>query len=276
MARKDRLPVDGASEHTPGDPVRISGGDARRGGRSGAGNGIRNRVFVSGKTSGSHGRSWPASAVSGRMVTRHNFLFPGLVLLLQDAHVEKNRRHAVIAKMSARRRLKYYFRFISKQFFSLLPSLFLGLFFLNYYLSCGQARDRNTERRSADVVHADLVAELHALCIATMLAADADLELGSCLAPLFDAPAHQHADALDIERLERIRQENTGFLLVYVIRQEAAGVVAGETHCGLSEVIGPEREELRHFGDLSGEQSGAGKFDHRANEIVELDSGLFD
>src|SRR6267143_953233 len=99
--------------------------------------------------------------------------------------------------MSARRQLKYYFRFVQSVFFCYFP-LFLRLFFLNYYLSCSQTRNRNTERRSADVIHADLVAKLHAVCIATIFAANADLQLPARLAALLDAPTHQHAYTFDV------------------------------------------------------------------------------
>src|SRR5438034_6119832 len=76
MARKGSLPVDGAREHAAGDPIRISGRDARRGGRGGAGDGIGGCLLVGGKTPGSHGRRGAASSVPGRVVAGHHFLFP--------------------------------------------------------------------------------------------------------------------------------------------------------------------------------------------------------
>src|SRR5437660_12378162 len=88
MARKDRLPATRPCKHAPGNPVCLSSGDAWCGGRCGHTNRIWNRLLVGGQTSGSHGRSWPASAVSSRLVTGHYFLFPGAVLFLQNAHVE--------------------------------------------------------------------------------------------------------------------------------------------------------------------------------------------
>src|SRR5467141_2380523 len=178
--------------------------------------------------------------------------------------------------LSARRRLQVLLQIGSNRFLSLLTLLFLCLLFFNYYLSCRQTRNGHAERRSTDVVHADLMAKLHAVRIAAMFAADADLEFGARLAPLFDAPAHQHADTLGIERLEWIRAEYSGFLLVHVIGQEAAGVVAGKTHGGLREVVGSEREEFRHFRDFSRQQGSARQLDHGSDKIVELDSGLLD
>src|SRR6266403_6288180 len=88
MARKDCLPSARAGKHASGDPIRFFGGDARRGRWRGARSWIRKRLLVGGQTSGSHGREWPASAVSSRVVTRHHFLFPRSVLFLQNADVE--------------------------------------------------------------------------------------------------------------------------------------------------------------------------------------------
>src|SRR5713226_10613062 len=101
--------------------------------------------------------------------------------------------------MAARRRLQVLLEIRSKQLPSLFFLLFPGLFFFNNYLSCGQARNEHAERGCADVVHADLVAKLHAVRIAAVFAADAYLEFGASLAPLLNAPAHQHPNALGIE-----------------------------------------------------------------------------
>src|SRR5207245_5477248 len=126
---------------------------------------------------------------------------------------------------------------------------FLRLPFFNHYLSCGPSRDGNPEGRSADIVHAQPVTELDAVRITAVLAADADFQLEPGLAPLFDAPAHQHADAFDIQGLKWIRTENSGLLFVHVVGKESASVVAGETHGGLREVVGTEGEKLGDFGD---------------------------
>jgi len=79
---------------------------------------------------------------------------------------------------------KYYFRSVRIDFFRYLPLLFLCCLFFNYYLSCRQTRNGHAERRSTDVVHADLMAKFHAVRIAAMFAADADLEFGARLAPV--------------------------------------------------------------------------------------------
>src|SRR6266851_3970316 len=129
MARKDCLPAARSGQYAAGDTVRVSGGDARGGGRSGSRSGIRNRVLVGGQTSGSHGRGWPASAVSGRLVTGHYFLFPRYVFLPQDADVKKR----VVGEQGLRECLpaddfKYYFRLLLHDFFLYFPFFFLACF----------------------------------------------------------------------------------------------------------------------------------------------------
>ena len=48
------------------------------------------------------------------------------------------------------------------------------------------------------------MAQLDALGVAAMLAADAELELGVGLAPALDRDSHQAADAVGIELRERV------------------------------------------------------------------------
>src|SRR6267378_1909484 len=129
MARKDCLSASRARQHASGDSVRVSGGNARRGGRRGSRSGIRNRLLVGGQTFGSHGRSWAASAVSGGLVTRHYFLFPGHVFLLQNAHVEKLKSPGSKNFECLRAGdLKYYFRLIRNDFLCYFPLFFLACF----------------------------------------------------------------------------------------------------------------------------------------------------
>ena len=47
-----------------------------------------------------------------------------------------------------------------------------------------------------------------------------------------------------VQRLERIGSEDRGLLLVQVLGQEAAGVVARQSHGRLRQVVGAEAEEL--------------------------------
>jgi hypothetical protein len=58
-----------------------------------------------------------------------------------------------------------------------------------------------------------------------------------------------------VERLERVVLEDGRLALVHIFRQEAAGIVAGEAHRRLRQVVGAEREELRHLGNLIRKQA---------------------
>src|ERR1700733_12503634 len=120
------------------------------------------------------------------------------------------------------------------------------------------------------------MAKLHAVEIAAVFAADADLELVAAAAALLDSPLNQHAAALGVERLERIGCEYASLLFIDIVGQEAARIVAGEAHGGLGEVVGAEREEFGALCDLIGHQSGTREFDHGADDVIELRSGLLD
>ncbi len=78
-------------------------------------------------------------------------------------------------------------------------------------LGGGQTCDGHAERRAADVVQAHLVAELDGRGIATVFAADADLEVLLRRTPLGHSHLDQLAHAFRVERLERIDQQNSCF-----------------------------------------------------------------
>src|SRR5581483_12149496 len=89
-------------------------------------------------------------------------------------------------------------------FSSYLFALFILLHRGQRRLRSGQARDGHAEGRAAYVVEADLVAELDALGIATVFAADAKLQGGIGSAPLLGGHLHKLAHAFAVERLEGI------------------------------------------------------------------------
>ena len=102
-----------------------------------------------------------------------------------------------------------------------------------------------------------------------MFAANAELDVAARRAATLGGDAHQFADAILIERLERILFENIGFIIV---GQETARVIAAEAEGGLCQVIGAKAEELRRLGDFPGLKRRTRQFDHRADQIVELDT----
>src|SRR5262249_59126750 len=128
----------------------------------------------------------------------------------------------------------------------------------------GKARDRHPGRRARDVVEPDIVAEGDRGGIATVLAADSELEVVPRLAPALDRDAHELAHALAIERDERIDRQDA---LGRVWPQETCRVVAADPERGLGEIVGAEGEELRGLRDVGCEQRGARQLDHGADLI---------
>src|SRR5450432_410862 len=118
--------------------------------------------------------------------------------------------------------------------------------------------------------------ELYAVRITSVFAANSHLQLGIGLAALLDSPAHEHAYPPSVEALERVSSKHPGLLFVHIVWEEASRIVTGQSHRCLRQVIGTEREELRHFGDLSGKQSGARQLNHRAHQVWQLHASLLD
>src|SRR5256885_9761218 len=73
---------------------------------------------------------------------------------------------------------------------------------------CRHACDRHAERRARHVIEPGSVAELHARRLATVLAADADLEAGLGGATTADPELDQCAHAFDVEDRERIGRQD--------------------------------------------------------------------
>ena len=121
--------------------------------------------------------------------------------------------------------------------------------------------------RAADVVEPEPVAERDRLRLAAVLAADAELEVLARAAAALDRDLHQVADAVLVDRLERVALEDAG---LEVVREEAAGVVAGEAERGLRQVVRAEGEEVGVLGDLVGADARARQLDHRPDEVLEL------
>src|SRR5258705_8323174 len=124
--------------------------------------------------------------------------------------------------------------------------------FLERGLRGGEARQRHAERRAADVVEAELVAEGDAPRLAAVLAADAQLELRFDTSPPLDGDAHQVADAVEVDHLERVALEHT---VLEVARQELPlRVVARERERRLRQIVRAEGEEVGDRRDLVGAQ----------------------
>src|SRR4051812_6685231 len=142
-----------------------------------------------------------------------------------------------------------------------------ALRFLQHGLRRRETRERDAVRGAAHVVEADLVTELDRARLAAVLAADAELDVRLRLAATLDADAHEVADSVPVEHLERVPLEHA---LFEVEGQELAlCVVARHAEGRLREVVRAEGEEVRDLGDLVGAKRGARQLDHRPAEVLE-------
>ena len=117
------------------------------------------------------------------------------------------------------------------------------------------------------------MAELHGGGVAALLAADAQLDVGTGLAAEIRSHLHQAANAHLIELGEGIGLVD---LVVVVAGQELAGVVTAEAEGHLGQVVGAEGEELGLLGNLVGSQSRTRDLDHGADLVVHVAAGLAD
>jgi hypothetical protein len=111
--------------------------------------------------------------------------------------------------------------------------------------------------------------------LAAVFAADPDLQFGMHAAPAAHGILHQRPDSASVEDLERILPED---LQLEITRDERGfRIVAAVAVSRLREIVGPEREELRaRRRKFVCHRTGARQFDHRADVILHLHSGLLD
>src|ERR1700678_2537662 len=106
------------------------------------------------------------------------------------------------------------------------------------------------------------MAELPALRVAAVLAANANFQVRPRFSSPSDGPLNEHAHTCNIDRLERIGRENSGLAFIYVVRQEPARILARQAHQRLGQVVCAERKELSDLRDLVCQQSSAWQLDH--------------
>src|SRR5829696_608708 len=134
------------------------------------------------------------------------------------------------------------------------------------------ARDRHPVGRAAHVVEAAHLKERDRLRIASVFAADAELQVGLRLAAGPGCEPHEPADARSVDRLERAAVQDLG--LDVAVEEAPLHVVAREPERCLREVVGSEREEVGVGGYPVRHEAGARQLDHRADREVEVRSVL--
>src|SRR5512143_2521124 len=98
-----------------------------------------------------------------------------------------------------------------------------GLLLAESGLRRGQPCDRHSVGRATDIVEAERSAEGHRGGFPAVLAADAEFEFRTHRAPAFDAEAHERADPVLVDGLERVVLQDAQ---LHVRGEEASRVVA--------------------------------------------------
>ncbi len=136
-------------------------------------------------------------------------------------------------------------------------------------LSSSESSNRNTEGRARNVCETELVAELNRGGVATVLAADTYVELGTCSLTKLDSCLHQLTNADLVELSEGIVLED---LCIVVSIEELTSVVSGEAVCHLCQVVCTEAEELSFLSDIVSCQSCTRNLDHCTNLVLQLNA----
>jgi hypothetical protein len=112
-----------------------------------------------------------------------------------------------------------------------------------------EAGDRDAEGGARDIVEPRLFAEGDRGGIAAVLAADAELEVGTGLAAALSGDRDELANAFGVQGHEWIGLEQP---FDSVDAEKGRGVVARQSERGLGEIVGAEREELGGLRDFAG------------------------
>mmetsp|Transcript_525 Transcript_525/g.1158 ORF Transcript_525/g.1158 Transcript_525/m.1158 type:complete len:264 (+) Transcript_525:1946-2737(+) len=147
-------------------------------------------------------------------------------------------------------------------------------------LSGSDACHTDTEGGARDVVEPQGVAELHGLPVASVLSANAALDVSPCLL----ASRHSHFDQLpharlvqSLEGLESKDLHSASVCRVHTLDvqwEEGTRVVPGHPEGTLCEVVGSEGEELGVLRQGVSHKSCSGQFDHGAEGVGEFESRL--
>ena len=109
--------------------------------------------------------------------------------------------------------------------------------------------------------------------VPTVLATDADLEIWFGRSTSLYTHADERTDTLSIDLDERVSIQD---VLLQVRGKEAARVVAREAEGRLSQVVRPEREEIRLLCDTIRHDTCSRKLDHRPDGVADTGVALLD
>src|SRR5262245_28027313 len=98
------------------------------------------------------------------------------------------------------------------------------------------------------------MAEFHTLRLAAVFAANPELDVGTRFAAQVARDFHQPTNTFLVDRGKGIVRHN---VQLRVVREEAAGVVATHSKCGLSEIVRSKAKKLCVLCDLIRDERGA-------------------
>jgi len=123
--------------------------------------------------------------------------------------------------------------------------------------ACAAARRAiGTRRETAHVILADHMAEFDRARVTAMFTADTHFQRWASGATIIDGHAHQFAYTIPVELLEGFFGKMPSATILY--QEVALGIITAVTKGHLGQIIGTEGEELRHSGNLSRHNRGAG------------------
>ena len=105
-----------------------------------------------------------------------------------------------------------------------------------------------------------------------MFAANAQFNVGACLAAEVAGDFHQAPHTFLIDRCKRICINDVE---LGISRKKTAGIVSAHSHCGLREIVRAKTEELGVARDLIRHERGAWDFNHCSDQVFEFCSCFF-
>src|SRR5580693_1510312 len=106
---------------------------------------------------------------------------------------------------------------------------------------------------------------LHTFRVSTMFTTDSEFDVRSGFAPVVTGHFHQLSDPGVIDRREGVVPD---YIQLFVVRQEAAGIITAHPQGGLRQIVRAETKEFSIFRDLVGDDCTPGNFDHRADQVI--------
>src|SRR5699024_2302144 len=137
----------------------------------------------------------------------------------------------------------------------------------NFSLSCSKPCNRHPERRTAHVVHSDVVEELHRCRISSVLSAHSELDVRLDRVCLLHRQLHQLSDSVLVYGHERIGLQ---VVVVHVHLEELGRVVTTVSEGHLCQIVGSEREELGLARYLVCDQGSPWNLNHSSYHVVQL------